>query len=47
MRANVAFLAKQTGAAMAKGADRGKASQTALNDLAHVMLNLNEFFYIK
>ena len=30
-----------------KGADRGKASQTALNDLAHVMLNLNEFFYIK
>ena len=47
MRTNLAFLNKQAEAARAKGADRDKAAQSALGDLAHVVLNLNEFFYIK
>ncbi len=46
MRTNLAFLKKQTEAAAAKGSAEA-AARSALTDLAHVTLNLNEFFYIK
>lgn len=39
---NLAFLKKQTGPTAGSGAD-----QAALTDLAHVVLNLNEFVYIQ
>jgi hypothetical protein len=42
MRDNLAFLKQQTAAAAGTGAAR-----TALSDLAHVALNLNEFVYLK
>ena len=42
LESNLAFLAKQTAAA---GADQPAAA--ALTDLAHVVLNLNEFAYIQ
>ena len=47
MRANLEFLKKQTDAAAAKTAAGDSAARSALNDLAHVTLNLNEFVYIK
>ncbi len=47
MRSNVAFLKKQTEAAAAKGGTSDSAAHSALGDLAHVTLNLNEFVYIK
>ena len=47
MRANLEFLKKQTDAAAAKNAAGDSAARSALNDLAHVTLNLNEFVYIK
>ena len=47
MQSNLAFLKKQTEAAFAKGGSGNSAAHTALNDLAHVTLNLNEFVYIK
>jgi len=47
MRANLEFLKKQTDAAAAKNATGDSAARSALNDLAHVTLNLNEFVYIK
>jgi hypothetical protein len=47
MRDNLEFLKKQTDAAAAKNASGDGAARLALNDLAHVMLNLNEFVYIK
>ena len=47
MRSNLAFLKKQTDAASAKGDTRDSAAHSALGDLAHVTLNLNEFVYIK
>ena len=46
MRANLAFLKKQTDAAKNASGDSA-AARSALNDLAHVTLNLNEFVYIK
>jgi hypothetical protein len=43
MRQNVAFLQKR-----AEGAGGGDgAARSALGDLAHVLLNLNEFVYVK
>ncbi len=47
MRENLAFLKKQTEAAAVKNASGDSAARLALNDLAHVTLNLNEFVYIK
>jgi hypothetical protein len=47
LRENLAFLKKQTDAAAAKNATGDSAARSALNDLAHVTLNLNEFVYIK
>jgi len=47
MRQNLAFLKKQTDTAAAKNASGDSAARSALNDLAHVTLNLNEFVYIK
>ena len=48
MRQNLDFLKKQTeAAAAAKNASGDSAARSALNDLAHVTLNLNEFVYIK
>jgi len=47
MRANLEFLKKQTDVAAAKNAAGDSAARSALNDLAHVTLNLNEFVYIK
>lgn len=47
MRQNLEFLKKQTDAAAAKNASGDSAARSALNDLAHVTLNLNEFVYIK
>ena len=49
-RANLAFLAKQKDAASVKGPVRlsdEAARLSALGDLAHVVLNLNEFVYLK
>jgi hypothetical protein len=43
---NVAFLKKQQ-AAGASGASEDAAALSALTDLAHVTLNLNEFVYIR
>jgi len=43
---NVAFLTKQRDQAIAGGANAQSASLSALTDLAHVALNLNEFVYI-
>ena len=47
MRANLAFLKKQTESAAAKNGAGDAAARSALGDLAHVTLNLNEFVYIK
>jgi hypothetical protein len=47
MRQNLAFLKQQTDTAAAKNASGDSAARSALNDLAHVTLNLNEFVYIK
>jgi len=47
MRVNLAFLQKQTEAALARGRAGESAAHTALDDLAHVTLNLNEFVYMK
>jgi len=47
MRQNLAFLKKQTDTAAAKNASGDSAARSALTDLAHVTLNLNEFVYIK
>jgi hypothetical protein len=48
MRQNVAFLQKQAELAAAGNAAGGEsAARSALGDLAHVTLNLNEFVYIK
>jgi hypothetical protein len=46
---NVAFLTKQRDLEMTKGAgaSEDKADLAALTDLAHVVLNLNEFAYIQ
>jgi hypothetical protein len=45
----VAFLTKQRDQEMTKGAgaSEDKADLAALTDLAHVVLNLNEFAYIQ
>jgi len=45
MRTNLAFLAKEKAAAQAKGEEA--AMRSALGDLAHVVLNLNEFVYVQ
>jgi hypothetical protein len=48
MRQDVAFLQKQVEGAAAQNAGGGEsAARSALGDLAHVTLNLNEFVYIK
>jgi uncharacterized protein DUF1553/uncharacterized protein DUF1549/cytochrome c len=47
MRVNVAFLQKQTDQAEAKAGNRETALRSALTDLAHVTLNLNEFVYVR
>jgi uncharacterized protein DUF1553 len=47
MRVNLAFLQKQTEAALARGGAGESAGNAALDDLAHVTLNLNEFVYLK
>jgi len=48
MRQNVAFLQKQAeGAAAQNASGNENAARSALGDLAHVTLNLNEFVYIK
>ncbi len=47
MRDNLAFLKKQTESASAKNGSGDSAARSALDDLAHVTLNLNEFVYIK
>jgi hypothetical protein len=48
MRQDVAFLQKQAeGAASGNASGAESAARSALNDLAHVALNLNEFVYIK
>ena len=45
---NAAFLNKQRQAAARNaGNDAEKATLSALTDLAHVTLNLNEFLYIE
>jgi hypothetical protein len=43
---NVAFLKKQREHQTTNGAGEDKAAVAALTDLAHVVLNLNEFAYI-
>jgi len=52
MRVNVAFLQKQADQAESRlhvngAANREAALRSALNDLAHVTLNLNEFVYVR
>jgi hypothetical protein len=47
MRQNLDFLKKQTEVASAKSGTGDAAARSALDDLAHVTLNLNEFVYIK
>ena len=47
MRNNLAFLEKQRAWARGKGANPENQVRSALADLAHVTLNLNEFVYIK
>ncbi|HXB70981.1 MAG TPA: PSD1 and planctomycete cytochrome C domain-containing protein [Candidatus Acidoferrales bacterium] len=46
LESNVAFLKKQMSPRAGSGADSG-ADQAALTDLAHVVLNLNEFVYLQ
>jgi hypothetical protein len=45
--ANSAFLEKQRKAAISAGMEEHKAALSALTDLAHVALNVNEFVYIQ
>ncbi len=47
MRENLTFLKKQTETAAAKNASGDSKARSALDDLAHVTLDLNEFVYIK
>jgi hypothetical protein len=44
---NVTFLEKQKAFAVRNGSSSDAAMRSALADLAHVTLNLNEFVYIK
>ena len=44
---NVTFLKKQQEQVMSGGANQDAAALSALTDLAHVTLNLNEFVYIR
>jgi Protein of unknown function (DUF1553)/Protein of unknown function (DUF1549)/Planctomycete cytochrome C len=47
MRNDLAFLIKQRAWARNRGGDDTKAVRSSLTDLAHVILNLNEFMYIR
>jgi len=47
LQSNVAFLQKQRASAKNAGGSDEKAMKSALTDLAHVTLNLNEFVYME